>query len=1314
MRWAALATALSAALALSVTSAWPAQAAPPGNPPPGDATTAAQATAGPPSSDITLVTGDVVEVTGTGSAQSARVVSDVAPFGDVHFLHAGGDLYALPGVAAPALASGQLDPRLFDLSLLIRDGYTDEKTSQTPVIVSYTSGGAAQASRPLTGATVERQLPSLHGLSARVDHSQAKAFFDSVTVARPATPGARAQASTPLAVAPGIRKVWLDGKVKVADDVSRATIGTDQAWAAGDDGTGQTVAVVDTGIDASHPDLAGQVVAAQDFVPAGNPGSDSTTDRYGHGTHVASIIAGTGAASGGKYAGVAPKAKLVNAKVLTDNTGAGADSWIIAGMQWAATKARVINMSLGGCCTDGSDPITQALDQISAGTGALFVVAAGNSGPCSLCVGYPGMADAALSVAATTRDGTSIARYSSRGPRAGDYALKPEIAAPGSNIIAAAAPGSLLAKLLDPNGTGYMPLSGTSMATPHVAASAALVLERHPDWTAQQVKDDLTSTARPVPGALTSAQGAGLVNVGRAVTGTVDATGVLNLGDAAYPQAQGDDLSGTITYTNSGTSAATLDLTDQFWTESNGANQAWTSPAGAVTIEPAQVVVPAGGTATATVRVDAGQAPVGTVYGSVSAEAGGAAQAATTLDFTRDVARFPLTVTATDVDGQPPLPGYTFLQATGSSGTWINYPDQGQWYSGKWLSVNTGDVVTGLPAGTYQVTGEMGGLGHDTLIGGYTVTLDHATAFPIDGRQAHPIGVATPRPTVNDYTVFVGNTPSGDESGTGITTGQFPGFTEYLLLGSDPQSFTMGMVTHRTPVPLVLRSLSGTPMQVDALLSRANHPGARAHNVLRYCLSCARLLPASGRMTLVDAGDGSPAALAGLDLHGKVALIRQGPGTDAVHETFIDDEIAAAAQAGAVGVVLAADAGAPAPIRYADSNEPIWSTVITQSDGARLAAAIESGPREFQATADRSYDYQLDLPLGPPPADGAWRLGPTDLATVQMRYHAPKPATGPLDSASWEAQDTFFPVDYGTQTITGVPLPSARTEYVNANTAHLLFLNSGAILSPTGGWDWVERLQPMAANQVLPLDVNVGPMAPGRIGNNPLVTVGPVFLGKVRVSLGGSPVWPTFDVGRVLSSADGNGGLPIATFGALPPGTTVRTRVDSNGTQVCDVPQLLSGCTLQQDPTATVSYRIQADTTQPELPNSTRTSTEWTVNVGPSSTNPPLVLAESKMPVDLSNLASGGNQVVPIHIAYQPGGPPAPSSWTVKVWATLDDGATWAPVYDGHAGPDGQIAPRIVSGDGGNGYVGLRIQADDGHGNSVDQTVIRAYTLRAG
>ena len=160
---------------------------------------------------------------------------------------------------------------------------------------------------------------------------------------------------------------------------------------------------------------------------------------------------------------------------MLDEFGQGQDSWVIDGMEWAAQAqdADVVNMSLGDPNpSDGTDPISQALNQLTEETGALFVVAAGNNWV-EFSLSSPGVADAALTVAAV--DGLDQrAVFSSMGPRVGDHALKPDISAPGVDVLAARSQAM-------PWGEGmYQPMDGTSMATPHVAGAAAILAARRP------------------------------------------------------------------------------------------------------------------------------------------------------------------------------------------------------------------------------------------------------------------------------------------------------------------------------------------------------------------------------------------------------------------------------------------------------------------------------------------------------------------------------------------------------------------------------------------------------------------------------------------------------------------------------------------------------------------------------------------------------------------------------------------------------------------------------------------------------------------
>ncbi|GAA3368113.1 hypothetical protein GCM10020367_05160 [Streptomyces sannanensis] len=379
---------------------------------------------------VTLLTGEQVTVTRGPDGKDQAAVA--AP-GDHDFsvVRLGTDTYVLPAEALPLIGAGRLDRELFNVTRLIADGYDDAHSATLPVIATYRKGSVHPDKAP-AGAKSQRKLRSINGVALATDKKQPGRFWKSI---EPATPTARALNG-------GIDKLWLDGKVKADLAESVPLIGAPEAWRAGHDGTGVKVAVLDTGIDVNHPDFAGRLDQVVSFVPGEGP-----QDKHGHGTHVASTIAGTGTASGGKYKGVAPGADLEIGKVL-DDSGAGQDSWIIAGMEWAAQHAPVVSMSLGGGPSDGTDPLSQAVDRLTAETGTLFVIAAGNSGPEEQTVGAPGTAAAALTVGATSKQ-DALARFSSRGPLPESSVVKPDLTAPGVNITAARADGTALGPIVD-------------------------------------------------------------------------------------------------------------------------------------------------------------------------------------------------------------------------------------------------------------------------------------------------------------------------------------------------------------------------------------------------------------------------------------------------------------------------------------------------------------------------------------------------------------------------------------------------------------------------------------------------------------------------------------------------------------------------------------------------------------------------------------------------------------------------------------------------------------------------------------------------
>ena len=578
---------------------------------------------------VTLVTGDVVQLrTDADGRRLAAVLpdeGDPAPGYLVQQSAAG--MYVFPREAMRLLAAGRLDQELFNVTGLVEQGYDDASRDTLPLLLV---GGPA-AGRPgldVPGAVAGPAFPTLGLAAVGVDKDRARAFWAGLS-------GALARGRGTAAASSGaIRKVWLDAQVRATLDDSVPQIGAPAAWAAGYTGRRVNLAVLDTGVDVTHPDLAGRVVKTANFTD-----EDDAVDHHGHGTHVAATAVGTGAASGGSRRGVAYRSRLFVGKVL-DGKGSGSSSTVIAGMRWAVEEgADVINMSLGGPPTKGRDPMSRALNRLSAESGALFVVAAGNSYN-DQTVGSPATADAALAVGAVTKR-NALARFSSKGPRRGDLAIKPEITAPGVRIVAARAAGTALGDVVDDD---YTRLSGTSMAAPHVAGAAAILAQRHPRWTAQKLKAALVSTAKPSARPSVYEQGAGRVDVDRAVRQRALARpGVLSLPAARWPHDDGEVRSDEVTYRNKSAKQMTLDLALEAATR-NGDRD----PAAPLSVSPRTLTLPAGGRATVTVTADSSLGKIGTYGALLTARQRGveAAQGVllrTAVGFTKEAEKYTLT-----------------------------------------------------------------------------------------------------------------------------------------------------------------------------------------------------------------------------------------------------------------------------------------------------------------------------------------------------------------------------------------------------------------------------------------------------------------------------------------------------------------------------------------------------------------------------------------------------------------------------------------------------------------------------------------------
>lgn len=391
------------------------------------------------------------------------------------------------------------------------------------IIVQERAGAGAEAETAVqrSGGSVTRPLPIVDGFAATV-------------------PGA---AIADLARLHTVRAITLDRRVRLLGNdskgntprsVFRKTTRVDALNNAGYDGTGVTVAVLDTGI-ADVADVAGRVLPVYDdvtmtYAPCVNlSGESDCRDSYGHGTFMAGLIAGSGASSGGTWKGAAPNANLVSVK-LAGRDGSFDVSTALAAIQWTVSfkdryNIRVANLSFG---TDGTqsyrtDPLNYAVER-AWDAGIVVVVSASNRGPAAGTISKPGDDPLVITVGATDDRGTNglnddeLPDFSGRGPTTADGLAKPDIAAPGAHVISLRAPGSAVDDAFPVFVDGsYRKGSGTSMAAAVVSGVVASMLEARPTWSPNRVKYALAATARSAASTDTMAVGAGVPDANAAV-----------------------------------------------------------------------------------------------------------------------------------------------------------------------------------------------------------------------------------------------------------------------------------------------------------------------------------------------------------------------------------------------------------------------------------------------------------------------------------------------------------------------------------------------------------------------------------------------------------------------------------------------------------------------------------------------------------------------------------------------------------------------------------------------------------------------------
>jgi subtilisin family serine protease len=1184
---------------------------------------------------ITLITGDKVRLSGADQPD-IDLRQDVSKLVSYSTYQRNGDWYVLPSDAAPLVRAGLVDERLFDVTELVNEGYDDAHTDKVPLLVQYADAATAGKARPLAGAPARRTLSKFKLTANDQRKSSAGRFWTDLK--------GKANLKT-RSIAGGVRKVWLNARMKASLEQSVPQVGAPAAWQAGFTGKGVTVAVLDTGYDASHPDLAGRVQASKNFTY-----TDDVADHNGHGSHVASIAAGSGAASGGKRRGVAPDASLAIGKVLDDD-GYGEEDTILAGMQWAVAEAgaKVVNMSLGGPPTDGTDLLSQTVNQLSEQYGALFVVAAGNRGY-DEPVESPASADAALAVGSVNKS-DKLSDFSARNSRLGDGAAKPEIAAPGENIVAARAAVAFPDSVGDPN---YVPLSGTSMATPHVAGAAALLAQEHPDWTGAQLKSALVANAAPLADTTVFSVGAGRLDVARAVTQQVQASpATLN---AHLPGDKNDTRELNVTYTNSGAQAVTLHLGLSMADKAGKP-----APDGLATLGSAEVTVPEHGTVVVPVRI-AGNTGTPGLYGGVLVATAGNSTLRTPITVLQDPKAHHLTVNAVDRNGaaaqiSPMIanldstdvefyePGMSVPEGRYAIAAMVHTPRPGQ-----------DDLASDVQYPEIRVAADT------------TVTLDARWAKPVrlvvDDQPAAQSGIrmtAMGSVASSGHAIYMSAQPSDPKFGE-VYVGIAPG------VSSD--QFRLANVASLERPTLGLSAESPEQFAVQGLWFR---PTSATPFVGTTTLSAAEVP--------VDAS-GKPATV---DVSGKLAVLTYPPASPdgATDSIEVTPTIAALQRAGAKMVAVASDY-----LYWDGSAPPAIPTMRAYGEtGDKFRALAHDGKLTAKITGQDASPYRYTLAYvqrGSIPDSLAYHVSTAQLAAVSTAYHSLTDewhSVYPTLLDGKERWSTGFSI--------GVPTPTKRAEYYTPGT-------------------WQVALS-YRIPDVTTVSLNL------HAGTNPSLTwgkavVGPGLAGPSQDYYGAPWVNRDRDVINVQLPlyTDGLGHTELAYTGGMGE-ETGSTSLYRDGQFLATLAK--AGVGTFTVPASESSYRLTAEAAldSPHWPLSTKVSAEWTFRSATTSdvTPLPLLAVGIDAPVDLRNtVAVGSRQPIRLSVNRQDGVANRPIKVTTAE-ASYDDGKTWQRVT---VNPDGNswcaAVPHAKA-----GFASLRIQASDVGGNTVQETIIRAYRV---
>ncbi|MFB9909403.1 S8 family peptidase [Allokutzneria oryzae] len=1224
----------------------PASAAPADGSAPTTPATTTSAT--PTGRTVTLITGDRVHV----DAEGVPLHTEAGPGrSGTRFTTStrNGHHHVVPEDAKAQLESGRLDRRLFDITLLIQYGYEDSKVGDIPLLLAQ--GTARSAPVVPNGSRRSGQVSPLGLVSMRTNKSEATTTWNQLRGPSGARTISRAD------------KVWLNGKMSYSLDKSVPLTGAPAAWQAGYTAKDVTVAVLDSGVDTTHPDLTG--VVAKDF----SGSKYGTKDLIGHGTHVTSTVGGTGAASGGKYAGMTKGAKLLLGKVGDFDV---TDEAALAAMAWASVenKAKVVNMSFGGEPGEES-PLDDAIERLTKEQGTLFVVAAGNNGKDG-GVGTPGTTDAALAVASSTKS-KQLSEFSSRGPRYGDHAVKPDITGPGSEIVAAKAEGKAGAAGVPER---YTVMDGTSMAAPHLTGAAAILAGQHPDWSPGRIKATLMNTAKPIDGTTVYGQGAGLVDLAKATAQTLTADqGSLSLGYFTWPHNGQEPSTKDITYRNDGDKPVTAKLE-----LSTSDKEGKPGDSGQFRLSANEVTVPAKGTAKVSVTVDPTKRPG--LYGGWLTATAGDTVVRTAVGAHVEGRMHVINVKATGLDGKPAEPMVTVVGLHKDS----TFQET--------VEIDANGVGKArLPAGDYMVTSEMyedgprGTYPSDPLALVHQVApkihLDADTTLDIDARKAKPMRVELDDPSMKiirqDVRVLHG---TGGASRPCCVSQRAAAFTDsdtpVLLgtLGGDDPGFRH--ITNVTAVKPEVTSEIVAPQRVPL------------NNLSRD--SWSPKLVGEHRMTVVDGKRGRAEDLSGLDLKGKLVLLTLDPKADDTAKAV--QAVADAGGKAALVVQPARGVFAPMPIPVFNAAEHRLTKLV------ELLAAGQPVELNLVGAKDSPVSYDVAMTSsGTMPDGGTHQVRKQDLVKIDASYHKDganfgmRPHLRPqLDGPS----PALVPISHPFRAPAPVvELGTTRTEYVSPGWwKHEL----GVVDKPANGYSGNNRYDAIGSTKITPdgphrMDFNSGPFGPA---------IGTLSFGRAGNMIVASPT---------MFAPRASGTTPGGWSNLSGPGGQVT--LSRNGKEIGKSD---NGSISALVPEGKGRYEVTAKASREAKPGLLGTSAEatWTFTSGRTGKQGyeqlPVLVLDPRLTLDVTNAAPAGAPL-PIEVlaGQHPMSPSKAKVTELRLSVSYDDGATWVDVPVRQNGERWQATLPVGGKAGGHGS--LRISAKDSDGSTVAQTVLRAYAL---